>query len=64
MPVYKLTAEVTVSAYTEVEAENEDEARKIAEERQAHIHGYGYRCDEYWIVEEVDGEPCIVEVNQ
>jgi hypothetical protein len=56
MPKYKLAAQVTVSAYTTVEAPSEVAAVEIAEGRPVVIGGSGEDESESWIVDEVDGE--------
>ena len=55
--IYKLSAAVTVSAYTEVEAESLEEAIEIAEDRDCVIGGIGTGSlpSESWIIEEADG---------
>jgi hypothetical protein len=65
MARYVLGAEITVSAYTIVEAETEKQAIEIAEERGVEIGGIGSRGqrDEDWIVDEIDGEPMNIEVT-
>ena len=57
--LFNLVSKVTVSAYTEVDAETLDEAIKIATQRQAAIGGVGTGTlpDETWIVDDIDGEP-------
>ena len=57
--LFTLVSKVTVSAYTEVEAETIDDAIKIASQRQAAIGGVGTGTlpDEMWIVDDIDGEP-------
>ena len=59
MVKFNLSACVTVSTYTTVEAESLSEAIKIAEERTAVIGGNcsGESPAESWIVEEIDGSP-------
>ena len=59
MPKFNLSAEVTVSTYTTIEAETLEEAIKIAEDRDIVIGGNcsGESEDYSWIVEEIDGEP-------
>ena len=57
MTAYKFAAEVTVSAYTIVEADTLEEAMRQAEEREAVIGGLhsGEQADESWIIETADG---------
>jgi hypothetical protein len=59
MPIFKFSAKVTVSAYTEVEADTEEEARAEAESRDVVIGGLhtGNDPDESWIIEDADGSP-------
>lgn len=58
MTLFKLTAPVTVTAYTEVEAETLEEAKQIASDRSAVVGGLGsgYSADEHWIIDDADGE--------
>lgn len=58
MKTFRLTAPITVTAYTEVEAETLEEAIKIACDRSAVVggSGSGYSADEHWIVDDADGE--------
>lgn len=58
MPKFRLSAQVTVSAYTEVEAATLDEAIKEAEGRLVVIGGMnsGEDADESWIIDDADGE--------
>lgn len=57
--LYRLSASVTVSCYTKVEADTLEEAMEIAEEREVQIGGIhsGYEPDEYWIIDDGDGTP-------
>lgn len=59
MKTYQLSASVTVSAYTEVEANSLEEAIKIAERRSVSIgdERSGVFADEVWTIDEADGEP-------
>lgn len=59
MPKFHFTAEITVSATTTVEADTEEQAREIADERTARIsRGPGDEGDDdEWVIEEADGEP-------
>jgi hypothetical protein len=52
-----LTGEVTVSAFTYVEADTLEEAKTIAKDRDAELtfNGSGSDENETWLVEEVDG---------
>lgn len=56
MQKFHLTAHITVSAYTDVEADTLKEAIALAEKRTGAMEGFGYAPDEFWIVEEIDGE--------
>jgi len=59
MKKWKLSAAVTVSAYTVIEAETLEEAIDISGGREV-VHGgrgSGANCKEEWVVEEPDGEP-------
>ena len=62
---YKLTSQITVSAYCEVEAESESEALKKAAELTPamHFNGSGTNVEENWLVEDIDGEPREVRVE-
>ena len=57
MPIFKLSATVTVSAYTTIEADTQEEALKIAHAREVVIggHGTGMSEDENWIIDDADG---------
>lgn len=59
MPVFKFSAKVTVSAYTEVEADTETAAREEAESRDVAIGGLhsGNYPTESWIIDDADGVP-------
>tara|TARA_R110000823_G_scaffold201784_1_gene332658 strand:- start:22672 stop:22941 length:270 start_codon:yes stop_codon:yes gene_type:complete len=56
---YTLTAKVTISTYTTVEAESLSEAIKVAEDRDIGIGGInsGLSSAESWVVEDIDGMP-------
>jgi Mrp family chromosome partitioning ATPase len=58
MPVFNLSAAVTVSAYTVVEAETLEEAIDLSQERNPVIGGPQSGADENesWIIEDADGE--------
>ena len=64
MPRFRLSAAITVSAFTTVEADTAEEAIEIAEARSAVIGGIniGESRDDSWIVDEADGEPCDIKV--
>lgn len=55
--IFKLSGAVTVSAYTEVEADSLEEAIEIANDREAvlHFNGSGTYIEEQWLVDDIDG---------
>lgn len=57
MKNFKLTARVTISVYTEVEAETLEEAVKIAEDRDLMpiVHSGGETVEDTWMCDELDG---------
>ena len=59
MAKFSLSAMVSVSAYTVVEADTLEEAIKEAQDRYATIGGVGSGADPHseWVIEEADGEP-------
>lgn len=58
MPKFTLACQVTVSAYTMVEAVDLDEAVKIAEGRDVWFaNEAGGENNEAWLIEEADGAP-------
>ena len=59
MTTYNLSAMVTVSAYTTVEADTLEEAIAISRDRRAEIggNGTGNHPGESWIIEDADGVP-------
>lgn len=59
MATYAMYSQVTVSAYTKVEAENDEEAMEIAKNRAVVIGGIhtGNSEEESWIIDEADGVP-------
>lgn len=62
--LYKISWTVTVSCYTEVEAESEEEARDIADQRPPQIWTWcGDPYGEVWIVDYVDWEPTITDID-
>lgn len=65
MPKFNLSADVTVSAYTTVEAATLEEAIKIAEGRDAVIGGMNSGEDprESWIIEDADGVPKNIRID-
>lgn len=61
MKKYVVSAEVTISVYTTVEASSKKEALRIAAKRE--MSGLSrnafYPCgDEAWVTDELDGTPC------
>lgn len=64
MPLFKLNAHVTVSAYTEVESETLEKAIEEARSRSVEIgdERSGYFPSEHWLVTDADGEP--MEITQ
>jgi hypothetical protein len=60
---FLLTAKVTISVYTEVEAETLKEAMRIAEERDLMpvIHSGGQTAEDTWMCDELDGVPEYIE---
>jgi hypothetical protein len=56
---FKLSCEVTVSAFTEIEAETLEEAIEEAALREIVIGGPNSGADESesWVIEDADGEP-------
>ena len=59
MPIFKLTCHVTVSAFTNVEADSLELAIEEAADRSVEIHfnGSGTSPDEVWCIECADGSP-------
>ena len=59
MPVFKLGCAVTVSAYTEVEADTLEEAIEEAEGRDVGLGGVTSGIDpaEMWSIDDADGAP-------
>jgi hypothetical protein len=65
MAKFSVTAHVTVSCWTEVEADTEEEARAIANSRELaefHIDGT-YPVDECWHLE-ADGAPYDLKIDR
>lgn len=62
---YKLTAKMTISVYTEVEADSLEEAIKIAEDRDyMSIASNGADSEESeWMCDELDGYPFEIMEN-
>lgn len=65
MPHFNLSAKITVSAYTLVEAETLEEAINIAKSREA-VNGAlgGHSEKDVWIVDEIDGEPLPSSIHE
>jgi len=63
MNKFILTAKVTISVYTEVEAETLEEAMRIAEDRDLMpvIHSGGETAEDTWMCDELDGVPEFIE---
>lgn len=65
MPVFNISATVTASCWTEVEADTEAEALGIARRRSMPdvLIDCGYPVDEYWHID-ADGEPTGIKVSE
>lgn len=61
---YRLACEITVSAFCEVEADNDEDAIEKSMELTPAYHSYHTGTDptENWCVTEIDGEPIGIEV--
>lgn len=59
MRLFRLTAHITVSAATVVEAETLEEAIEIAKDRDAELEFLGSNTDEteVWAISDADGTP-------
>jgi len=62
MPTFKLNAHITVSAYTEVDADTLEEAIGISRDREIVLcpdapSQHQNSPEEFWIVQEADGSP-------
>jgi hypothetical protein len=59
MPKFKLSCEVTVSAYCEVHAPTLEEAIKLSEDLPPELsfNGSGNTATQAWLIEEADGMP-------
>ena len=57
MNKFLLTAKVTISVYTKVEAETLEEAIRIAEDRDLMpiVHSGGETAEDTWMCDELDG---------
>lgn len=66
MKKYSLSAQITVSAFCEVEANSLEEAIEKAQGMPAVIHSYntGTSPQESWCVEEIDGEPAEIAAEE
>jgi len=66
MKKYTLSSEITVSAYTIVEANSLQEAIEIGESREAVLGGInsGACENESWIVDDADGAPMNIHSNE
>lgn len=65
MKEYTITAKVTISIQTKVEANDEKEALELAKQRptaQIMLDSF-YTPDLFWIAEELDGEPFDLEIE-
>ncbi len=63
---YTVSAVVTISIYTTVEADSEKEALRIAEERGEIEHnewGEDWKQNEMWIADEYDGMPVELKID-
>lgn len=56
---YELTAKVTISIYTEVEADSLEEAILISEDRSIEYDNWSDKSQhkEVWVYEDIDGDP-------
>ena len=66
MAIYKFRGSATVSCWTEVNAETEEQAKKIAEERELgglSIYSIYPGCDEAWYFDN-DGVPQDIEIYE
>ena len=59
MKTYQLSALVTVSIYTKIEAESLEEAIEKSKEReiQKFVYGNSGQSEECWVCDDFDGEP-------
>lgn len=60
MKKFKISGLITVSCYTEIEANSEDEALSKAElrtEKMMIVTNNGDLSNKVWMIEELDGEP-------
>lgn len=65
MPIYKMSAKVTVSAYTAVDANSEEEALALANARSVELggNGTGNYPDEVWVIDDADGSPEDIRID-
>ena len=66
MKTYTVTANVTISIYTEVEAKSEKEALRIAGDREqilANEWGQDWQKEEMWVADDYDGEPMDLRID-
>jgi hypothetical protein len=64
MPLYELSATVTISVYTRVEAATVEEAEAIALDRTMGHITCSSENDEAWVAHELDGELDILEITE
>lgn len=59
MKKFNLSAKITISLYTSIEAETIEEAIEIAKERETMqiINDCSYNEDSVWMASDMDGEP-------
>jgi uncharacterized OsmC-like protein len=64
MKTFKLSGTVTISIYTEVEAETAEEAIDIAEERGIEVENFDSeeQVKDVWVSSEFDGSPSKISV--
>lgn len=61
---YSLSAQVTCSIYTTVDADSEEEAIKLASNRHIVISAYGGDNEEDWILDDADGIPDKIKLGE
>lgn len=66
MPIFKISGIITISCYTDVEADTEEEALQIAEDREMMELPFNnaYGSDEYWITDSLDGRPREIHISE
>lgn len=64
MKTFRLSSRVTVSAYTEVQAESLEQAMQIAAARDVVIGGSGAYPDESWVIDDADGAPMDITADE